>query len=89
MRKIKFSVWCNECVPKVPPKVDGISWGEVYDKCMDLARKDPGYGAKQWIHLCDAVTRGTVSKIEAYDAIALGYVPEHLKVRGSLYAHTI
>ena len=42
-----------------------------------------------WIHLQDAVDCGSVSPMEAYDAIDLGYVPEHLKVRESRYQHLI
>lgn len=43
----------------------------------------------QWIHLSDAVEKGTISPMEAYDALAIGYVPENLKVRQSRYAHLL
>lgn len=61
----------------------------IYDKCMELAKNNPGYHARQWIHLSDAVESNTVSPMEAYEAISLGYVPENLKVRKSRYTHLI
>lgn len=61
----------------------------VYDKCMECARQTPGHAATPWIHLSDAVERGTVSPMEAYDAISIGYVPEHLTVRKSKYSHLL
>lgn len=61
----------------------------VYDKCMALAAKNPGHAAMQWIHLSDAVESRTISPMEAYEAISLGYVPENLKVRKSRYMHLI
>lgn len=39
----------------------------------------------QWIHLSDAVERGSIHPLEAWDTIAMGYVAEHLKVRHSRY----
>lgn len=61
----------------------------VYDKCMELANKNAGSEATQWIHLADAVESGTISPMEAYDAMRLGYVTENLKVRKSRYSHLI
>jgi len=43
--------------------------------------------ADQWLHVQDACSRGTITPAEAYDAIRLGYVPEHLKMRESEYDH--
>jgi len=62
---------------------------EVYCKCMKLAALHAGSGATEWIHLADAVEQGTVSPMEAYDAMGLGYLPEHLKVRKSRYSHLL
>lgn len=42
-----------------------------------------------WIHLQDAVSRGTITPLEAIDALTLGYLPEHLKVRASMYQHLL
>jgi hypothetical protein len=57
---------------------------------MKKAKENPGPGQNEstpWIHLVDAVSRGTISPLEAYDAIELGYLPENLKVRESYYSH--
>jgi hypothetical protein len=61
----------------------------IYDKCMALAKSNPGHSATQWIHLSDAVEGKTISPMEAYDAINLGYVPENLKIRKSRYCHLL
>lgn len=61
----------------------------LYDACMAMAAKNLGHAAVPWIHLYDAVARGTISPMEAYDAIALGYLPETLTVRASRYAHLL
>jgi len=42
-----------------------------------------------WMHLQDAVDCGSVSPMEAYDAISFGSVPENLKVRKSRYQHLV
>lgn len=63
---------------------------QVYDACMTMAAKHPGpYTATPWIHLADAVERGSVSPMEAYDTIRLGYVAEHLLTRYSRYKHLL
>lgn len=38
-----------------------------------------------WLHVLDAVDKGNISPMEVYDALELGYVPEHLLVRESRY----
>ena len=43
----------------------------------------------KWIHLSDAVETGSISPLEAWDTIALGYVAEHLMVRRSRYMDRI
>lgn len=48
-----------------------------------------GLISTQWIHLQSALEKGTVSKMECYDAIKLGYCPEDLTVRKSKYAHLL
>jgi hypothetical protein len=58
-------------------------------------RKGGKYGSAKisditcWIHLTDAVESGTISPMEAYDTIKLGYVAEHLTVRESRYSHLL
>lgn len=51
------------------------------------AKRIGDMGQTQWIHLADAVSQKTVSPMESYDALRLGYVPEYLKVRDSRYSH--
>lgn len=41
------------------------------------------------IHLADAVSRGYVLPMEAYDALRIGYVPENLTIRNSAYVHLL
>lgn len=61
----------------------------IYDACMRKAKARPGHSATQWIHLSDAVESGTISPMEAYDTISLGYVMENLKIRDSRYSHLL
>ena len=75
-------------VRKIPPVQNHLS-DELYDKCMEMAKKNPGPVATPWIHLADAVSRGTISPMEAYEAINIGYLPEYLKVRESAYCHLL
>jgi hypothetical protein len=83
-----------EKIPKVLSS-DVLSdelFNDIYDKYMQKAAENPGTGADQatpWIHLADAVSRGTISPLEAFDAIELGYLPENLKVRPSKYYHLL
>lgn len=75
---------------------------EIYDMCMKKTREwnesmggnrrranDNMADCTQWIHLSDAVERGTISPMEAYDALDIGYVPENLKIRQSRYVHLL
>ena len=61
----------------------------IYDKCMELAKANPGLSATPWIHLSDAVESGTISPMEAYNALDLGYLPQNLTVRKSRYSHLL
>lgn len=77
MTKETWEEFTRRLAPKRP---------QVYDACMAMASKHPGPStATPWIHLADAVERGSVSPMEAYDTINLGYVAEHLLVRESRY----
>lgn len=75
---------------------------EIYQQCMQKTREwnktmggnrkianDDMANCTQWIHLSDAVETGSISPMEAYDALAYGYVPENLKIRQSRYAHLL
>lgn len=74
---------------KIPKVQDGLLSDALYDECMRMAKENMGSSATQWIHLADAVSRGTISPMEAYDAIALGYLPGNLTVRSSYYSHLL
>jgi hypothetical protein len=79
--------------PAIPPVIPSVHEGklsdELYSACMEKAKENAGPGATSWIHLADAVSRGTISPMEAYDAIEAGFLPETLKVRKSLYYHLL
>ena len=74
-------------IPKIPPviKDNNPLSDELYDRLMAKAKANPGYSAIRWIHIADAVSRGTITPLEAYDALRIGYCPENLKVRESDY----
>ena len=62
--------------------IESVKWDFVDGKKYPI-----GQMADQWIHLGDAVERGTISPMEAFDAVELGYLPENLKARVSNYDH--
>lgn len=66
---------------------------ELYDAIEKMKYDQEGLPlgpiATQWIHLQDAVDKGSISPAEAYETVALGYVAEHLKVRRSRYEHLL
>ena len=62
----------------------------LYDATIGVLDTRDTYQKKtSWIHLIDAVSRGYVTPLEAWDAVALGYVPEHLLIRESAYCHLL
>ena len=62
--------------------IESVKWDFVKGE-----KRPAGHRADQWCHLQDAVERGTISPMEAFDAVKLGYLPENLKVRASNYDH--
>jgi len=63
---------------------------EVYDKCMKQANESHSlYYKTCMIHLADAVESGTISPMEAYDALNADYFPLQLTVRKSRYDHLL
>ena len=72
---------------KIPPvlKENNPLSNELYDLLMAKAKSNPGHSAIKWIHIADGVSRGTITPLEAYDALQLGYCPEWLKIRESDY----
>ncbi len=73
----------------IPNPIPGRLSSELYRKCMAAADRDKGSGATPWIHLADAVSSGTITPMEAYDALRLGYLPATLAIRKSLYSHLV
>lgn len=76
-------------INSIPKIQHGLLSDSLYDACMQKAKENIGAGATNWIHLADAVSRGTISPLEAYDAIEAGYLPENLKIRESAYYHLL
>ena len=72
---------------------DKLDVTELYEKIIIPLNKNPNrldlYEKTQWIHLVDAVSRRTITKMEAYDCIKIGYVPDYLSTRYSLYCHLL
>ena len=66
---------------------------ELYKKSIGKLNKNPmGYSAGYKnciIHMIDAVERGYISPMEAYDALNAKYFPEVLKLRRSAYQHLL
>lgn len=66
---------------------------ELYEKSIGMLNADPlGYTLYYKtciIHMIDAVGRGNISPMEAYEALEMPYFPEHLKVRESAYQHLL
>lgn len=61
-----------------------------YDNYDEEGKGHPrGPETTEWIHLQDAVYRGTIKPYEAWETLKLGYVAEHLKVRESKYSHLL
>jgi hypothetical protein len=62
----------------------------IYDKCMKQAEQAKSlYYKTCMIHLSDAVESGTISPMEAYDALDADYFPTILTVRKSRYSHLL
>lgn len=75
---------------KIPPVIQGADCplsDELYMKLMDMHKQT--YDPTQWIYIADCVSRGTMSPMEAYDCIKLGYLAEHLSMRESLYINKL
>lgn len=71
---------------KYPARIPGRLSDELFDKLQAVYRAEKGHRVTPWLHVEDGVSRGTISPMEAYDALALGYVPVYLYVRESYYA---
>jgi len=69
----------------LPKHKDNLLSDELFDKIEIKKKENLGWKSTQWIYLSDCVSRGTISLMEAYDCLALGYVAEHLQYRKSNY----
>lgn len=75
---------------RINPVQPGLVSDALYDATIGKLRVTDNHQFKvSWIHLVDSVSRGYVTPMEAWDAVALGYVPEHLLTRESLYSHLV
>lgn len=73
--------------------IKDLDLSELWDKCIKPLNDNPlnyslGYKTRR-IHLFDGVSRGTISKLEAYDAIQAEYFPANLEIRESAYQHLL
>ena len=72
--------------------IEGIL-NEILESESKCGKCGPGYvPAKQtpWIHLRSAVyDTKTITPMDAYDSVGLGYVPEYLLIRKSKYSHLL
>lgn len=73
---------------------------EAYDACMEMAedlnafctaqnRLEWGFiidEIKRWVHLANCLESETVSPMDVYDCIYLGYIPEYIQVRESKWS---
>ena len=89
--KMKFNPddYCNYYTPsntswKLTPKTKKIS-DELFNLITYKQFEKLGGVSTQWIYLLDCLERGSISPMEAYDCLNLGYIPEHLSCRESLY----
>lgn len=78
---------------QLPLVKQDLDLSELWDKCIKPLNDNPlGYSQcykNRRIHLFDAVSRGTISKMEAYDAIDAPSFPINLEVRLSAYQHLL
>jgi len=63
---------------------------ELYQKTIGTLTPDMDLYYKTCvIHLCDAVSRGTISPMEAYEAMVQEYFPINLIARKSAYSNLL
>ncbi len=75
------------------PIIPGRVSDELYDASIGKLNANPMRYSLQYktciIHLIDSVSRGYTSPMEAYEALATKYFPEHLTAKKSAYAHLL
>jgi hypothetical protein len=78
---------------KLNPVIKGRVSDELYEKSIAVLNENPlkfssGY-KNRIIHMIDAVSRGYISTMEAYDALEAPYFHAFLETRKSAYVHLI
>lgn len=81
----KTKEWNENMCDLKRQKYPNMDWN-IYNQNISGARIGE---CTQWLHLSDAVGNGTITPLEAIDALNLGYVPEVLKTRESKYEHLL
>ena len=75
------------------PVIVGRVSDELYEKSIGKLNKNPLAQSLRYktriIHLIDAVSRGYISSMEAYDALEAKYFPAILECRQSAYQHLL
>ena len=69
----------------IPPQVEFLPSHDLSDKIEAIKKKCKEGDATQWAYLWDAVSRNTVTPLEAYECLQLGFVPEYYAFRESAY----
>ena len=70
---------------KLPPCTGKFISDNLFNAIRKKQFENLGSESTSWIFLLDALDRETISPLEAYDTLKLGYLPEHLTTRTSLY----
>ena len=79
-------------IQKLNPVQENLVSDELFDASIGSLKWDDGKSLQyktNMLHLIDSTSRGYISLMEAWDALRLGYLPEHLKVRESEYSHLV
>jgi len=78
---------------KLNPVDRNIDIDELYTKAITPMNENPNgythYYKNCIIHMVDSVSRGYISKLEAYEALKSDYFPEYLTLRPSNYKHLL
>ena len=77
-------------LPKPPPIIPERVSDELYDKSIGMLKLGSSLAYKtRIIHMVDAVSRGTITPMEAYQALDADYFPIALETRESAYAYLL
>ena len=65
------------------------TWNGIHGKNSGRIQRDPPDWAAPWLHLADAVSRGTILPLHAIQALNMGYLFSPLELRESAYTHLL